>query len=80
MAVLLTGKPVADALSADTRTRAEALLSKGVQPRLVLLRCGDNEADGAYIRGAVKRAALCGVAAELRTLPALLHLQERKLS
>ena len=25
MAVLLTGKPVADALSADTRTRAEAL-------------------------------------------------------
>ena len=41
MAVLLTGKPVADALSADTRTRAEALLSKGVQPRLVLLRCGD---------------------------------------
>ena len=70
MAVLLTGKPVADALSADTRARAEALLSKGVQPRLVLLRCGDNEADGAYIRGAVKRAALCGVAAELRTLPA----------
>ena len=70
MAVLLTGKPVADAISADTRTRAEALLSKGVQPRLVLLRCGDNEADGAYIRGAVKRAALCGVAAELRTLPA----------
>lgn len=63
MAVLLTGKPVADALSADTRTRAEALLSRGVQPRLVLLRCGDTEADGAYIRGAVKRAALCGVAA-----------------
>ena len=70
MAVLLTGKPVADAISADIRARAEALLSKGVQPRLVLLRCGDNEADGAYIRGAVKGAALCGVAAELRTLPA----------
>ena len=61
MAVLLTGKPVADALSADTRTYAETLLSKGVQPRLVLLRCGDNEADGAYIRGAMKRGALrCG--------------------
>ena len=57
MAVLLTGKPVADALSADTRTRAEALLSKGVQPRLVLLRCGDNEADGAYIRGAADASA-----------------------
>ena len=48
MAVLLTGKPVADAISADIRARAEALLSKGVQPRLVLLRCGDNAADGTY--------------------------------
>lgn len=70
MAVLLTGKPVAEALSADTRRRAEALLAQGVQPKLVILRCGDNEADGAYIRGAVKRGAACGVTVELRTLPA----------
>ena len=70
MAVLLTGKPVADALSADTRRRAEALCQRGVQPKLVILRCGDNEADGAYIRGAQKRGALCGVTVELRTLPA----------
>lgn len=70
MAVILTGKPVADALSADTARRAGALRQRGVSPRLVILRCGENEADGAYIRGAVKRGALCGVEVELRALPA----------
>ena len=36
----------------------------------MILRCGENEADSAYIRGAVKRGALCGVEVELRALPA----------
>lgn len=40
MAVILTGKPVADALSADTARRAGALRQRGVSPRLVILRCG----------------------------------------
>lgn len=70
MAVLLTGKPVADALSVDTLRRAEALRARGIQPKLVILRCGDNEADSAYIRGAMKRGTLCGVEVELRTLAA----------
>lgn len=70
MAQLLTGKPVADHLTADTRRRADLLRQKGVSPRLVILRCGENEADGAYIRGAVKRGGLCGVEVELRTLAA----------
>ena len=69
MARLLTGKPVADALSADTRRRADALRRRGVQPKLVILRCGDSESDGAYIRGAAKRGALCGVTVEVRSLP-----------
>lgn len=70
MAQLLTGKPVADHLTADTRRRADLLREKGVVPRLVILRCGENEADGAYIRGAVKRGGLCNVEVELRTLAA----------
>lgn len=70
MSQLLTGKPVADHLTADTRRRADLLRQKGVSPRLVILRCGENEADGAYIRGAVKRGGLCGVEVELRTLAA----------
>ena len=70
MAQLLYGKPVADALTADTRRRADLLRDKGVMPKLVILRCGENEADGAYIRGAMKRGGLCGVDVELRTLAA----------
>lgn len=70
MAQLLTGKSVAAHLTADTRRRADQLREKGVSPRLVILRCGENEADGAYIRGAMKRGGLCGVEVELRTLAA----------
>ncbi len=68
MAELLYGKPVADALTAETRRRADMLRKKGVLPKLVILRCGENEADGAYIRGAVQRGRLCGVEVALRTL------------
>ena len=70
MARLLAGKPVADALSADTRRRADTLRRRGVQPKLVILRCGDDESDGAYIRGAAKRGALCGVTVECAPCPA----------
>ena len=70
MVQLLYGKPVADALTADTRRRADLLRDKGVMPKLVILCCGENEADGAYIRGAMKRGGLCGVDVELRTLAA----------
>ena len=68
MAQLLYGKPVADALTAETRRRADMLREKDVLPKLVILRCGENEADGAYIRGAMKRGGLSGVDVELRTL------------
>ena len=45
-------------------------------PRLVILRCGTDEADGAYLRGALKRGALCGVDVELRALPENVPPQE----
>lgn len=80
MSRLLTGKPVADALTADTRRRADALRQQGIVPKLVILRCGDNESDGAYIRGAMKRGALCGVAIELRTLAADVSAEELSLA
>ena len=49
--------------------RAAALALRNVTPRLAILRCGENEADGAYLRGALKRGALCGVDVAVRTLP-----------
>ena len=69
MARLLTGREAAAALTAELRERAAALALRNVTPRLAILRCGENEADGAYLRGALKRGALCGVEVEVRTLP-----------
>ena len=69
MARLLTGREAAAALTAELRERAAALALRNVTPRLAILRCGENEADGAYLRGALKRGALCGVDVAVRTLP-----------
>ena len=64
MARLLTGREAAAALTAELRERAAALARRNVTPRLAILRCGESEADGAYLRG-----ALCGVDVAVRTLP-----------
>ena len=69
MAKLLTGREAADALTAVLQHRCAALARRGVTPKLVILRCGVDEADGAYLRGALKRGALCGVNVEVRALP-----------
>ena len=47
MARLLTGREAAAALTAELRERAAALALRNVTPRLAILRCGENEADGA---------------------------------
>ena len=69
MARLLTGRDAASALTEELKGRTALLARQGVTPKLVILRCGENEADGAYLRGALKRGALCGVEVEVRTLP-----------
>ena len=69
MARLLTGREAASALTEELKGRTALLARQGVTPKLVILRCGENEADGAYLRGALKRGALCGVEVEVRTLP-----------
>lgn len=69
MAKLLTGREAAAALTAALQHRCAALARRGVTPKLVILRCGGDEADGAYLRGALKRGMLCGVDVEVRALP-----------
>ena len=69
MARLLTGREAASALTEELKGRTALLARQGVTPKLVILRCGESEADGAYLRGALKRGALCGVEVEVRTLP-----------
>ena len=67
MARLLTGREAASALTEELKGRTASLARQGVTPKLVILRCGENEADGAYLRGALKRGALCGMVANLTT-------------
>lgn len=69
MAKLLTGREAAAALTAALQHRCAALARRGVTPKLVILRCGGDEADGAYLRGALKRGTLCGVDVKVRSLP-----------
>lgn len=69
MAELLKGAPVAAALTARVAERAEALLDKGVQPTLAILRVGEREDDLSYERGAIKRAEKAGEAVRRTVLP-----------
>ena len=69
MAKLLTGREAASALTAALQRRTAELAERGVTPKLTILRCGENESDSAYLRSAQRRAALCGVAVEVTSLP-----------
>lgn len=69
MARLLLGKPVAEALSERLRVRAEALLARGIAPKLAIVRCGEDPSDLSYERGALNRAAKIGVQTQVVSLP-----------
>lgn len=69
MAEILKGAPVAKALTEELARRVEALASRGVTPKLALVRVGAREDDLAYERGAEKRCAKVGIAVEKVVLP-----------
>ena len=69
MAELLRGAPVAKSMTEEVAERAALLAASGVTPKLAIVRVGDNPSDGAYVRGALKRAERAGVATELVSLP-----------
>ncbi len=51
MAMLLSGRPVADALYAQTAAKAKRLVQRGFPPKLAILQVGRREDDISYIRG-----------------------------
>ena len=69
MAELLRGAPVAKSMTEEVAERAALLAAAGVTPKLAIVRVGDDPSDGAYVRGALKRAERAGVATELVSLP-----------
>ena len=64
MAELLKGAPVARALTEEVSRRAVELASRGVTPRLAVVRVGAREADLSYERGIERRCEACGIALE----------------
>jgi methylenetetrahydrofolate dehydrogenase (NADP+)/methenyltetrahydrofolate cyclohydrolase len=67
---LLPGGPVAEAILANVRARAEALRERGVQPSLATILVGDDDASAGYIRIKQKQAAELGFNSPHAHLPA----------
>ena len=76
MAQLLKGAEVVSALNETIQADVTALLSRGVTPKLAILRVGDKPDDLAYERGAMKRAETVGVAVRQIALPQTVSQEE----
>lgn len=68
--MLLLGKEVSAALNERTLARAQALIAKGIQPTLAIVRCGERPDDVSYETSACKRAAALSIAVVKHSLPA----------
>lgn len=70
-AILLEGKPVAEALRAGIKADAEALKAKrGSSPKLVAVQIGENASSEVYVKAQKKVAESVGIEYDLKTLPA----------
>ena len=58
---IIKGAQVAEAVSAETLKRAEALRLKGIEPCLAVIRVVEDGSQLAYERGALKRMDKCGI-------------------
>lgn len=65
----LAGKEVADKIVEELKVKVEELKSKGVNPKLAILRVGERSDDLAYERGVLKRFESAGVEVEVTSLP-----------
>lgn len=65
----LRGKPVADSITEKAKADIEDLKSKGVSPKLAVIRVGERPDDISYERGILKRFESAGCEYEVFTLP-----------
>jgi methylenetetrahydrofolate dehydrogenase (NADP+)/methenyltetrahydrofolate cyclohydrolase len=68
MGEILKGKPVADSITEDIKTKVERLKNSGLNPKLAILRVGNDPSDLSYERGALARMAKCGIDVEVLEL------------
>ncbi|MGB9791600.1 MAG: bifunctional 5,10-methylenetetrahydrofolate dehydrogenase/5,10-methenyltetrahydrofolate cyclohydrolase [Thermacetogeniaceae bacterium] len=68
-AQLLLGKPLAEKIREEVIKDVEELKSKGIEPSLVAVQVGKNEASRVYTNAQAKNAEKCGIKYELQELP-----------
>ena len=68
MGEILKGKPVADSITEDIKAKVERLKNSGLNPKLAILRVGNDPSDLSYERGALARMAKCGIDVEVLEL------------
>lgn len=69
MAEILTGKPVAAAITENLTERANALKERGIEPCLAIVRVGEDDGAKSYERNAVKRCEKIGIKVKSIVLP-----------
>ena len=69
MAQILTGRPVAEKIKEDLRPRIAELKRRGRRPGILVIRCGQEEADLAYERAVQRCAAGLGIEVRQMVLP-----------
>lgn len=61
MAVIIDGKALAAEVDQDTKKQVDSLLKRGLEPHLVVILVGDNEASQIYVRNKSRRAEKLGI-------------------
>jgi methylenetetrahydrofolate dehydrogenase (NADP+)/methenyltetrahydrofolate cyclohydrolase len=69
VALVLTGKNVVQAQTTEIKTRVDALVARGITPKLAIVRFGQKPDDLAYERGAKRTCERTSIACETVELP-----------
>ncbi|WP_432408493.1 bifunctional 5,10-methylenetetrahydrofolate dehydrogenase/5,10-methenyltetrahydrofolate cyclohydrolase [Wukongibacter sp. M2B1] len=70
MGEIIKGKPVADKITEELICEVEHLKTKGIYPKLAIVRVGARPDDLAYEKGAVSRCKKIGIESDIVELPA----------
>ena len=66
---LIDGRAIAEQIHSETKSRVKALAARGVQPRLVFIRVGEDPASRVYVGMKEKKSAELGIHSTTTTLP-----------
>lgn len=74
--VKLTGKPVAEHLRANIKTRVAGLNERHIVPAIIIIRVGNKEDDVFYERSILKNCSLLGIEGRVKELPENVSMEE----